>query len=201
MPHEWFNPRNKNAVQNTSISDDSFTGVDSLEMNYRSNEMLFTRSESFTDVINQHISSNVAGELGLLETNESDQPLKQHTTQTTPAGSGFWARLIFRMNRYDLATKYYILMELFEDWGLNTSSHGISNILRLESKPLKLIWLISFLACSGYCIYTVISILLSFLQYGVLTNQQVINASPIDFPAVIKQTLIHFGIELSFLLI
>ncbi|CAF0708689.1 unnamed protein product [Brachionus calyciflorus] len=69
-------------------------------------------------------------------------------------------------------------------WSSNTTSHGIPNIVRLDSKVLKITWLICFLASLGYCIYTIGIIIQDFLQFDVLINQQVVTDSPIEFPAV-----------------
>lgn len=70
------------------------------------------------------------------------------------------------------------------DWGSNTKSHGVPNILRVENLFLKIIWIICFVASFSYCIYTIIGIILTFLKFEVLINQQVATDSPIEFPAV-----------------
>jgi hypothetical protein len=71
------------------------------------------------------------------------------------------------------ATKVHLFEFLFSEWGQNTSGHGITNVFRLESGFLKLLWLVSFLASSAYCIYTIVNIILLFLEYNVDINQQV----------------------------
>ena len=67
---------------------------------------------------------------------------------------------------------------------LNATAHGLPNIFRLENKFLKLMWIVFFLCSFGYCIYTISLIILSFISFDVLTNQQVVNVSPVDYPAV-----------------
>lgn len=41
-----------------------------------------------------------------------------------------------------------------------------------------------FFGSFGYCVYTIVSVLIAFLQFEVLINQQVTTDTPIDFPAV-----------------
>ena len=67
---------------------------------------------------------------------------------------------------------------------MNSTAHGIPNIFRLHNKMLKVMWTICFLGALFYSIYTITSIVISFLQFDVLTNQQVVVESPVDFPAV-----------------
>ena len=67
---------------------------------------------------------------------------------------------------------------------LNTTAHGLPNIFRLDNKYLKLMWIICFLASFAYCVYTISIIILSFISFDVLTNQQVLIQSPVEFPAI-----------------
>ena len=66
----------------------------------------------------------------------------------------------------------------------STTAHGIPNIFRLENKLLKLMWTICFIGALAYCVFTIASIIMSFLLFDVLTNQQVTITSPVDFPAI-----------------
>jgi hypothetical protein len=80
-------------------------------------------------------------------------------------------------------TKLEQMKFALEDWGLNTKTHAVSNIFRLESRLLRIIWLLCFLASLIYCIIAVTTIIMDYLSYNVLINQQVENVSPVDFPA------------------
>jgi hypothetical protein len=71
------------------------------------------------------------------------------------------------------ATKCFLFEFLFSEWALNTTTHGITNVARLDNKLLKIVWLVCFLASTIYCIYTVVGIMVSFLEFNVLINQQV----------------------------
>jgi hypothetical protein len=71
----------------------------------------------------------------------------------------------------------------FRDWALFSKTHGVSNIIRLDSKLLKVIWMLCFLTSMIYCIVAVTQLLLDFTKYEVLINQQVENEAPVDFPA------------------
>jgi hypothetical protein len=78
-----------------------------------------------------------------------------------------------RMKLLKYATKVHLFQFLFSEWGLNTSAHGITNVIRLDNRLLKVIWLLCFLASSVYCIYTIVGIMVSFLEFNVHINQQV----------------------------
>ena len=72
----------------------------------------------------------------------------------------------------------------FVEWTSYSTAHGIPNIFRLESQLLKVIWILCFLVSFAYCSYTIVNIVIVFLQYGVLINQEVVSEAPVDFPAV-----------------
>lgn len=80
--------------------------------------------------------------------------------------------------------KSHLLKEKFFEWGTNSTAHGIPNMIRLESRILKIIWFVCFLASLSYCAYTIVSIIITYLQFDVLINQEVVSKSPVDFPAV-----------------
>ncbi|RNA27956.1 acid-sensing ion channel 1 isoform X2 [Brachionus plicatilis] len=77
-----------------------------------------------------------------------------------------------------------IIKQKLVDWASNTKSHGVPNIMRVESTFLRIVWTICFVASLGYCIYTIVGIIQTFLLFEVLINQQVVTDSPIEFPAV-----------------
>lgn len=76
------------------------------------------------------------------------------------------------------------IKQILIEWGSNTKTHGIPSILRVKNTFLKIIWIICFMASLGYCVYTIVGIIQTFLLFEVLINQQVVTDSPIEFPAV-----------------
>jgi hypothetical protein len=87
----------------------------------------------------------------------------------------------------DEMTKLQLIKFAIEDWGLTTKTHGITNIFRLDSRLLRFIWLLCFLASTIYCIMAVTQILMDYYKYEVFINQQVKNEALIDFPAGIQK--------------
>jgi len=81
-------------------------------------------------------------------------------------------------------SKGWLIWSLVRESAMGSSAHGIPNIFRLENKFLKSMWTICFSGALIYCIYTIASIIKTFLLFEVLTNQQVSNVSPVDFPAI-----------------
>jgi hypothetical protein len=61
--------------------------------------------------------------------------------------------------------------------------HGITNIIRLENKFMKIVWLLCFLTSTIYCFYSIVAIIISFLNFDVLTISTVVTETPVDFPA------------------
>ncbi len=63
---------------------------------------------------------------------------------------------------------------------------GVPNLARNELKTLKFIWLISILVSTRGCIYLCILTVLSYLEYTVVTQIQVVNDPSAEFPTVTK---------------
>lgn len=80
--------------------------------------------------------------------------------------------------------KLNVYRDKFVEWSSYSTAHGIPNIFRLESRLLKIIWILCFLASFAYCSYTIVNIVVVYLEYGVLINQEVVSEAPVDFPAV-----------------
>lgn len=74
--------------------------------------------------------------------------------------------------------------EKFIEWSSYSTAHGIPNIFRLESRLLKIIWILCFLTSFAYCSFTIVNIVVVYLEYGVLINQEVVSEPPVDFPVV-----------------
>jgi len=65
-----------------------------------------------------------------------------------------------------------------------SKTHGARNIIKAKSRILKLIWLFSLLASTGYCIYEMAISVLAYLQYNVVTVITPIYKAPKNFRAV-----------------
>lgn len=62
--------------------------------------------------------------------------------------------------------------------------HGIANIARTRNRFLQIIWLICLLASSAYCVYTIILAIQDYLSYPVVSNMQIVNELPTEFPTI-----------------
>ena len=76
------------------------------------------------------------------------------------------------------------LKSLFIEWSSSSTSHGIPNIFKTSQLYLKIVWIICFLASSGYCFSLIISYITTFLEYGVTVSTIKVIETPINFPAV-----------------
>ena len=91
-----------------------------------------------------------------------------------------------RARIFKWSTKLHLYKFIISECALNTNSHGLTNIARLDSKLLRILWAVCFLASVGYCTYSCVIIVMNFLQYDVLVNQEVVYKAPVDFPAVVS---------------
>jgi hypothetical protein len=58
-------------------------------------------------------------------------------------------------------------------------------VIRSQSKPQKLIWLLLFLGFLSYAMYTTVLVVLNFLEYGVLIKYEIIqDFENLRFPTV-----------------
>lgn len=84
----------------------------------------------------------------------------------------------------DQNSKKSIAKCLILDWCSYCTAHGISNISRAKNNVTLAVWICFYLASIVFCAYNIINIIVEFSQYNVLINIELINESPIDFPAV-----------------
>lgn len=47
-----------------------------------------------------------------------------------------------------------VIKECVIDWCENTTSHGFSNLVRTDSWPIRILWLIIVIISMGYCFYS-----------------------------------------------
>ncbi|RNA09553.1 FMRFamide-activated amiloride-sensitive sodium channel isoform X1 [Brachionus plicatilis] len=70
------------------------------------------------------------------------------------------------------------------EWCENTSSHGFSNMVRTDSWIIRIVWLILVLLFIGYCIFSVVTIILAYFKYEVVVSYKIVSDSPSPFPAI-----------------
>ena len=76
-------------------------------------------------------------------------------------------------------------LALLNDWAENaTCFDGVPGIGRSEEWEWKLIWIVSFLAVTGYCAYSLSASLIEFFHYDVDTQISVNRKPSIEFPTV-----------------
>lgn len=67
---------------------------------------------------------------------------------------------------------------------LNSTAHGISNLIRTRNISIKIMWLIFLLASISVGLYYTISNIIDFLNYNTVTTIEVINEQQSEFPTV-----------------
>jgi hypothetical protein len=78
----------------------------------------------------------------------------------------------------------YEISEKFYEWCEFNTTHGIPNLARNKSIPIRLLWICALLGCGSYCFYSILISIMSFLSYDVLVSIKMVASTPIDFPAV-----------------
>ncbi|RNA13947.1 acid-sensing ion channel 4 [Brachionus plicatilis] len=66
----------------------------------------------------------------------------------------------------------------------SSTIHGMPNILRTKSNVIRIFWILIFLASFSYCIYSVILIIIKYLQYNVIVKMEIVQSFNSEFPAV-----------------
>ena len=65
-----------------------------------------------------------------------------------------------------------------------SSCHGLPNIFKNERILSKVMWTLFFLASWSYCLYSIIKSINAYLNWDVITNIDIIQEIPAEFPAV-----------------
>lgn len=76
------------------------------------------------------------------------------------------------------------VIKLIGEWAMSSTSHGLPNFVRHESKVLKVMWAMAVLASWTYCFYLIITSIITFFNYSTVSSIKKINEAPTDFPAV-----------------
>lgn len=76
-------------------------------------------------------------------------------------------------------------LALLNDWAENsTCFDGIPSIGNAETILWKLVWIVAFLICNGYCTYSLAVILTDYFNYDVTTQISIKRLPSIEFPTV-----------------
>ncbi|RNA31126.1 FMRFamide-activated amiloride-sensitive sodium channel isoform X1, partial [Brachionus plicatilis] len=88
-----------------------------------------------------------------------------------------------------------LMKKCVKEWLENSSSHGFSNMIRADSWMIKIVWLILVFIFMAYCIFTVISIIMTYFKYEVVVSYKIISDSPSPFPAITICNLNTFDVS------
>ena len=67
---------------------------------------------------------------------------------------------------------------------INSTIHGLPNSFKAERPLFKIMWLIFFLISASFGLFMVVTNLLDYLDYEIVTKFQVNNESPMVFPTI-----------------
>lgn len=76
------------------------------------------------------------------------------------------------------------MRERLKDLLLYTSAHGVARLIRTKHTFIKILWVISMLLSASYCFYFINKLLISYLDYEVVTDSDVKYEVKSEFPAV-----------------
>jgi hypothetical protein len=65
-----------------------------------------------------------------------------------------------------------------------STSHGYPNIFRTKYLSIKILWVFSLMTSIGFCIFLLIRGINAYLEYGVVTNIEMIDERPVEFPTI-----------------
>ena len=71
-----------------------------------------------------------------------------------------------------------------KNWGESTSTHGIPNITKAQSKIIRILWILCFLVSLSYCTYQIIISIIGYLNFSVISNYQLLFEVPTLFPTI-----------------
>jgi hypothetical protein len=86
------------------------------------------------------------------------------------------------------------IISIIED----STIHGIPRLVKPNSWISKIAWILFFIGSISYCLYLIVTALLSFLQYNTVTNIQTITEIPANFPVITICNLNQLQTNISF---
>jgi hypothetical protein len=72
----------------------------------------------------------------------------------------------------------------FHDWCKDSTGHGISHSARSDNWVMRIVWVLFFIGCMGYCTYTIVRSITDYLKYETTISITRIEDLPATFPAV-----------------
>ena len=79
---------------------------------------------------------------------------------------------------------FEIYKEILKEFAEHTSTHGLGNLCRTKSKYIRVLWILCFLVCFGYCFYQLVLSVLDYLSYRTISKYELLNEIPMVFPAI-----------------
>jgi hypothetical protein len=76
------------------------------------------------------------------------------------------------------------IKNLWSDWAKDSTSHGLSNIIKSKNPVLKTVWLGCYLASCSICIYLISLSVISYASNPVSTVVSIVDDVPATFPTV-----------------
>ena len=76
------------------------------------------------------------------------------------------------------------IKEKFIEWSSSSTSHGYPNIFKTKYRLLKVIWTFFLLAAVGCCLFFLTRSINSYLEFGVITNIEMVDERPVIFPTI-----------------
>lgn len=117
----------------------------------------------------------------------------QASKEQTPAQSQnfsqkkkfLWINVKSKLTYNSVFHKIKILFkEQVKEWSGSCTTHGIFGIINSDYLILRIIWICVTLASFAYCLYTIINTLLDYLSNPVITNVEIIDELPTEFPTI-----------------
>ena len=77
-----------------------------------------------------------------------------------------------------------LIKEIFKEQLSNTTGHGLGNIVGTDKLCLKIMWLTAWLVGVAFTVFLILSNLLAYFTWEVITKVRVIDERPMLFPKV-----------------
>ena len=81
-------------------------------------------------------------------------------------------------------SKWKDIKEALREIALSSTCQGLPNIVKSNSLFFRIFWTFFLIVSSSYCFYSIVKSINSYLNWEVITNIDVINEIPAQFPAV-----------------
>lgn len=80
--------------------------------------------------------------------------------------------------------KASLILETIKKTVLKSKVHGLSNMIRVNSKIMKTIWFLCFFSSMGYCFSQIFISFYHYFHFEVTTIKDIFYEAPAYFPAV-----------------